>query len=236
MDIFECITTRRSIRNFKSKKVDKDDLFLLVEAGMYAPTAGNLQDFRFIVTNKQKIINEVATHCMEQGWISKATGLIVICSQPKLQREWYGPKGDRIFAVQNAAAAAQNILLAANAIGLGACWVSGFDQEAIDNLFKTSSKARVEVIIPVGYPNEKPDKKSMEQLDIMMYFDEYGNKKSDVLKINKDYSAIIERNIRKIPAKTESLKEKITYLINKVNYQIKNKKETEDSEDKKNSK
>jgi len=133
MNTLKCINTRRSIRNFSDKPVDKDDLYLLVEAGMCAPNAGNLQDFKFIVTTKQEIINKTAEICMEQGWISTATGLIVICSQPGKQKEWYGPRGEHVFATQNASAAAQNILLAAHEIGLGACWIGGFDQQKADS-------------------------------------------------------------------------------------------------------
>ena len=224
MKLFKAITGRRSIRKFKDKALDKDDLFLLVEAGMHAPSAGNLQDFKFIVTIKQDIINKTAELCMEQGWISTAKGLIVICSQPKKQKEWYGPKGDHIFAIQNASAAAQNILLAAHSIGLASCWVSGFDQQKIDNLFGTGSDARVEVILPIGYPNEKPEKRTLEEIDSMMFFDKYGNDKSNLLKLNKDYSAMIEKDLESLPTKTREIIEKGKYLFKKAIFDVKKMK------------
>jgi nitroreductase len=222
MDVFKCITGRRSIRNFKEREVDKDDLYLLVESAMHAPTSGNLQDCRFIVTTKKEIIHKTAQHCMEQDWISGATGLIAICSQPKLQKEWYGENGDKIFSIQNAAAAAQNILLSAHALGLGACWVSGFDQKEINDLFDTGD-ARVEVIIPVGYPNEKPDKKVIEEIDAVMFFDKYGNDKSNLTLMNKDYSVILEKELQELPEKSKNLIEKGKYFFKRTIEQIKPK-------------
>ena len=59
MDVFKAIQNRRTIRYYKDKKVALDDMLLLVEMGMKAPSAGNLQDFRFIVTREKKIIRKI---------------------------------------------------------------------------------------------------------------------------------------------------------------------------------
>lgn len=223
MEIFNCIKTRRSIRKFKEKKIDKDDLFLLVESGMCAPTSGDLQDFKFIVTQKKDIIQKTADICEGQDWISGATGIIVICSQPSKQKEWYGVKGEHVYATQNAAAAAQNILLCAHAINLGACWIGGFNQEGADDLFGTGSDARVEVIIALGYPDETPEPKIIQDIDSMMFFDKYGNDKSNLLKLNKDYSSILEIKAKEMPEITRNWYEKGKYFIKKKTLDLKKK-------------
>ncbi len=222
MDIFKCIMSRRTFRNYSDRVVDEDDLYLLVECGLHAPTSGNLQDFRFIVSREQNVLNKVAELCMEQGWIAKATGVIVVCSQPKKQRELYGPKGDHIYAVQNASAAAQNILLGAHALGLGACWVSGFDQQKIDDYFGVGD-ARVEVVIPIGYPRGKPDDKLVEEIDTVMYFDKYGNNKSNPDKLKKDYSKIVEESVKTWPEEGRNIFEKGKYLVKKHIFDTKKK-------------
>ncbi len=198
------MATRRSIRRFKAKPVERDDLHFIIEMAMKAPSAGNLQDYRFIIVRDKAVIKELPDYCMDQMWISGAPIVIVVCSQPKLQKKWYGAPGE-IFARQNAAAATQNILLAAHGLGLGACWVSGFNQEKVDNLFELNGKARVESIIPIGYPAEKPVSKTEFTLNNMLFFDIYEGDIADWDRFTKNYSGIIEK---KLASAKEKFKEK----------------------------
>jgi nitroreductase len=233
MDIYKCITTRRSIRKFKDKNIDKDELYLLVEAGMHAPTAGNLQHIRFVVTFDEELIKKISDACMNQEWISTAKGVIVICSQPEKVKEWYGLKGESIFAIQDAALAAQNILLAATDIGLGACFISGFEQDKMDDLIGVGSDARVEIVIPVGYPDEVPDKKTISDFDSVVFFDKYGNNKSNLTLLNKDYSIIMEKSLKKGQEKAQTLAEKGKEFLTKQFEEIKQKvKENDYNKDK----
>lgn len=191
MDLIDAITKRRSFRDFKDRRVEKDDLLFLCELGMKAPSAGNLQDYRFIISRDRNKIAALPAACMDQEWIRYATGVIVVCSQPSMQIKWYGEQGS-FLATQNAAAAAQNILLGAHSLGLGACWVSGFDKDKVAKIFGVSGDGRVEVVIPIGYPAGKPDKKVENAIDVMVYFDNFGNDKADLILLNKDYSSKME--------------------------------------------
>ena len=208
MNIFKAITTRRSIRQFKNNPVDKDDLFMLIELGMKAPSSGNMQDFRFIGVREKETILKLPKACLDQYWITSAPALIVVCSQPSLQATWFGERGRHVFATQNAAMATQNILLAAHAMGLGACMVSGFDQEKVDKIFGVEGAGRVEAIIPIGYPAEKPDKKEENEMDVMLYFEKWGNGKEDPALINKDYSIKLQQLIKKVELESKSSRDK----------------------------
>ncbi len=208
MDVFKAIQTRRSVRYYKDKKILLDDLLLLVEMGMKAPSAGNLQDFRFIVSKEKKIIRKLPQLCMDQDWISTAAGIIIICSQPELQVKWYAEMGSR-FAAQNAAAAAQNILLSAESIGLGACWVGGFDRKAVEKAFGIEGNARAEIIITVGFSDERPERKTENSIETMAFFDSYGNDKKDLAWTNKDYSIKVQRYLE--DAEEQTKKSKITF-------------------------
>lgn len=216
MDAFKAIFSRRSYRRYKRKAVPKDLLYFLVEAGMKAPSAGNLQDFAFIVTSDKKVINQLPEMCMEQTWISSAPAVIVVCSQPQKLAQWYGERGRHVFSIQDASAAAQNILLAAHASGLGACWVGGFDQESVDGLFKTEGKARVEAIITVGYPNERPAPKHEKGIELMMYFDKFGNDTPDKLLKNKDYSLKLEQQLEHAEEKAQSFSDSAKTFVTDV--------------------
>ncbi|MGM5480854.1 MAG: nitroreductase family protein [Nanobdellota archaeon] len=223
MDTFKAIFSRRSYRKFKRKAVPRDLLYFLVEAGMKSPSAGNLQDFAFVVTQDKKIINKLPDMCMDQTWISSAPAVIVVCSQPHKLAQWYGERGRHVFAIQDAAAATQNILLAAHSSGLGACWIGGFDQEKADALFKTEGKARVEAIIPIGYPNERPAPKHEKGIELMMYFDSYGNDKLDKVMLNKDYSVKLEQQLERAEDKAQSFSDKAKIFVTDVAKKFKEK-------------
>lgn len=222
MDLIKAITTRRSIRDFKDRRVEKDDLLFLCELGMNAPSAGNLQDYRFIITRDRKKIAGLPALCMDQEWIRHATGVIVICSQPKIQIKWYGEQGS-FLATQNAAAAAQNILLGAHSLGLGACWVSGFDRDKLGKYFGLTGGAKVEVIIPIGYPSGKPDKKTENAIDVMVYFDTYGNDKADLALLNKDYSIKMQEILEEAKFEVKQKTPKVKKFLQDIGEQVKNK-------------
>ena len=228
MNVFKAISSRRSIRQFKNRPVDKDDLFMLIELGMQAPTAGNMQDFRFIGVFDKETILKLPKACLDQYWITSAPALIVVCSQPQLQATWFGERGRHVFATQNAAMATQNILLAAHAMGLGACMVSGFDQEKVDAIFGVGGKGRVEAIIPVGYPAETPDRKEENEMDVMLYFEKWGNDKEDPALINKDYSIKLQQLIKKVELESQSSRDRTWQWLKDVQGRLKeqlNKKE-----------
>ena len=220
MDALEAIEKRRSTRLFRAKPIDSDDLHLLVEMALKAPSAGNLQDYRFIVVTDKSMIKELPELCMDQAWISSAPAVIVVCSQPTIQKKWYGQPGE-IFARQGAAAAAQNILIAATAIGLSSCWISGFNQEKIDSLFGTSGKARVEVIIPLGYPARKPENKTEFGLNNTMFFNTYGMDIANWDKFNKNYSKIIEKKIKHFSENKDDWMAKTRIKIKDITQQLK---------------
>lgn len=217
MDVFKAIQTRRSFRSYSRRPVPRELLFELIQAGRKAPSAGNLQDFTFVVTKNRDMINKLPELCMDQTWISSAQAVIAVCSQPNVQAEWYGEKGRHVFSIQNAAAATQNILLAAHASGLGACWIGGFDQEEVDKLFGTEGKARVETIVTVGYPNERAQEKHEKSIELMMYFDTFGNDKYDKALINRDYSLKVEEFARSAERSSRSLFDRISSFIENLN-------------------
>lgn len=196
-DMHSVISERRSCRRFTDKKITRDDLHLLIEYGMKAPSAANLQDYRFISVLDRQKIKALPDACMEQDWISHAGGVIVVVSQPQLIKEYFPEQGERM-ATQSASAAVQNILLAAHAHGFGACWVSGLSQADVKELFAIPESASVEAIIAIGHPWAKPDTKTTESFENLVYLETFGNDKLDKELINKEYSVKIERKAKEL--------------------------------------
>lgn len=223
MDVLKAITNRRSIRAYKSTKVDKEDLVILIEMGIKAPTSGNLQDLRFILCTDRSIINKLPDFCMDQYWITSAPAIIVVCSQPQVQAKWFGERGRHVFAAQNAAAATQNIMLAAQSLNLSTCWVGGFEQESVDHLFGAEGKARVETIITVGYPAEKPENKNEEPLTASMFFDKYGQSIEDPVAVNNDYSIKLQKHFDKLEQEAKQTKSRAVKWFENTQNQFKEK-------------
>ncbi|MFP4567330.1 MAG: nitroreductase family protein [Candidatus Woesearchaeota archaeon] len=188
MDVFECIQTRRSVRNYSSRKVDFDKLTLILEAGCKAPSSGNLQDYRFIIVNDKNKIRFLAEHCNEQFWIATAPVVIIVCADTEKTESYYGLRGQRLYSTQNSAAAVQNILLAAHGLGLGACWIGAFNEEFLSDEFSIPGKIRPQAIITLGYIEGDLDPKTEGDLDTMIFFNSYGSKIENMNLLLREYS------------------------------------------------
>ena len=220
MDVFECIQTRRSVRNYSQKNVDFEKLMIILEAACKAPTSGNLQDYRFIIVNNKNKIRALADHCNEQHWIATAPILIIVCADTEKTELYYGLRGQRLYSTQNSAAAVQNILLAAHALGLGACWIGAFNEEFISDEFGISGKIRPQAIITLGYAEGPLDPKTENDLDTMIFFNNYGAKIENMNLLLREYSKeldkVFSKGDEKLDKGLKSFKGQMKNLFNKA--------------------
>ena len=156
MDALECIATRRSIRKFKDTPVEWDKVVKILEAGRMAPAAGNIQNWRFIVVREYANRKKVAQACYDQQWMEDAPIIIVVVAEPDKAERFYGARGERLYTIQNCAAAIENMLLAAHAEGLGSCWIGAFDESKLRSICQLPEYIMPHAIVPVGYADEKP--------------------------------------------------------------------------------
>ena len=149
--MLESILTRRSIRSYKSDPVPAEILDQLIRAGMSAPSAWNEQIWHFVViTDRQKLDMIPRFHRYAQ-MLKSAPAAILVCGDISLEKE----KG---FWYQDCAAAAENILVAANMLGLGGVWVGIYPIkeriQKISALFKLPKNIVPFCITSLGYPDE----------------------------------------------------------------------------------
>lgn len=156
MDIFEVIRLRRSIRTFTREDISEEQIERILEAARWAPSAGNLQPWEFVVIRKPEIKREVARAALNQTFIEDAPVVIVVCANEIRSGSVYGSRGVNLYCIQDTAAAIENMLLAACALGLGACWVGAFYEEEVRRILKVPRGIRPVAIIPIGYPAERP--------------------------------------------------------------------------------
>jgi len=175
MDIFEAIARRRSIRKYQDKDVDDKFIGVLLWAAAQAPSAGNLQEWRFIVVRNKKTKELLYNAALRQEHVKDAPVLIVVAADLEVQSLRYGKRGELVYSLEDCAAAIQNMLLAATALGLGACWVGAFDEEDVKSILRLPDFIRPIAIITVGYPAEEPEEKEVDY-SRFAFLEFYGNK------------------------------------------------------------
>jgi nitroreductase len=179
METLECIESRRSVRKYLDLPVEFEKIGNILNAGRLAPSAGNVQDWKFILVTEHDLRKQLAEASMQQYWMEGAPVHIVVCSQPAKSDRMYGKRGHELYTIQNASAAAQNMLLAAHDQGLGACWVGAFSDTMVKRILSISEGAKPLAIITIGYADEEPKHQSKYTVDNITYIERWGNRIKD---------------------------------------------------------
>lgn len=155
MDTLEALRTRRSIRNYNVQDVEAELIREILAAGMCAPSAGNEQPWHFIVITEKRILEEIPRISPYAAMARDASVAILICGDLTLERI-------AGFWVQDCAAATQNMLLAAHALGLGAVWTGIYPMQdrvaGFRELLDIPDTVVPFALIPLGYPAHEPRK------------------------------------------------------------------------------
>ena len=154
LDAITAIMTRRSIRDYTQHPVPDELIRVLVEAGMAAPSAFNERSQEFIVVNDRKILDAIYNLNPKSLQIKKATVAIVICGNQEKEKF----KGQGYWQLDGSCAV-ENILIAANAVGLGAVWTAIYPYPdriaAVKKILNLPEQVIPLNIIPIGYPAEQ---------------------------------------------------------------------------------
>ncbi|MBE3099272.1 MAG: nitroreductase family protein [Planctomycetes bacterium] len=158
MDALEALRTRRSCRRFAARDVPRDLVEKVVDAGRLAATARNDQPWEFVVVTDPAARREIAGMTDYGPFIADAPVCIaVLCTGTK-------------YYLEDGSAATQNILLAAHALGLGACWVAGDKKPyapKIAGLLGAPEGARLVALVALGWPEGKlptPPKRTLPEV------------------------------------------------------------------------
>ncbi|MCW4046087.1 MAG: nitroreductase family protein [Candidatus Bathyarchaeota archaeon] len=202
--VIDAIKTRRSVRTYSSRPVPLSTLQQVLEAAGWAPSAHNAQPWRFIVLASEAE-KQVLAEAMAKAWMTdlakqgvtlevqeslckasverftRAPVLIIACiTMEDMDRYADEPRQrvERDLAVQSLGAALQNLLLAAHACGLGACWycAPAFCKETVRKVLKIPEEVEPQALITLGYPAEKPRTPRRKQLQSYSYRDCWGGK------------------------------------------------------------
>lgn len=156
MDVIEAIKSRRSVRTFSGKTVSKEAVKSLIDAARWAPSAGGIQPWEFVIVTDAGTKKRLAIAALDQTFIEEAPVVVVVCADGSRSARRYGRRGESLYCLQDTAAATQNILLAAYAMGLGACWIGAFHENEVGETLKTPRNLRPIAIVAIGHPAERP--------------------------------------------------------------------------------
>lgn len=158
-DVFTVIHNRKSVRSFQEKAVPQEYVETILKAAMAAPTARNIQPWLFFVITDREILDQLAAELPYAKMLVSAPMAIVVAGDTQKGN----PQGEQqLNWALDCSAATQNLLLAVEALGLGAVWTGVFPySERVDAVSKALSLESHVIplnIIPLGYPSaeEKP--------------------------------------------------------------------------------
>jgi nitroreductase len=153
-DAITAILTRRSIRDYTPHPVPEEMIRLLLEAGMSAPSAFDERSTEFIVINDRHILDEIQKFNPKRLQLKKATVAIMVCGNQAKEKN----KGQGFWQLDGAVAS-ENILIAANALGLGAVWTAIYPFQdripKVQKMLNLPDQVIPLTIIPLGYPAEQ---------------------------------------------------------------------------------
>lgn len=174
MDVFEAMKRRRSVAQFRRTAVPREAIYKMLDAARHAPSAGNLQSWEFVIVEQPAFKQQLAAACLNQAFVADAPIVIVVCSDTERSAVKYGARGKSLYSICDAAAATENLLLAATAAGLGTCWVGAFDEEKVRKALGLPSTVLPLAVVPVGYAVAEPPAPSRVPLSNVVHFEQFG--------------------------------------------------------------
>jgi len=167
----EAIRKRRSIRKYKlGVPVTDEQIRLLLEAAMMAPSACNTRPWEFIVVQSREKLDELSSAHPYAKMLATASLSIIVCALPDTQKDISSG-----YFPQDCAAATQNILIQAAALGLGSCWCGVYPREQrIAEVRKVLNIENRQDIIPfniiaIGIPDNLPDARGFYEASKVRY-------------------------------------------------------------------
>ncbi len=167
MSVIDVIRKRKSVRAYSDKPLEEDKLTAVLEAARLAPSAGNRQEWRFVIVRDAEKRKKLVDAANKQMFIGEAPAVIVACAETDGRIMMCGQPCYPI----DVAIALEHIALAAAELDLGTCWIGAFDEGKVKEVLGIPEKIRVVELMPIGYPSDPSpvEKKRLPIESIMRY-------------------------------------------------------------------
>lgn len=167
MDVFEAIRKRRSVRSYEDKPIEEEKLKRVLEAGRLAPSAGNRQEWKFIVVKDRFLKKKIAVSANRQNFIAQSGAIIVGCGT---ECDKIMTCGQYAYTIDVSIAMAQMSLQAVEE-GLGTCWIGAFKEDEVKKILNIPDKVRLVELMALGYPAYVPEPAQRKKLEDIIFYD-----------------------------------------------------------------
>ena len=170
MTVHEAIQNRFSVRAYLDKPVEAEKLARVLEAARLAPSAGNRQEWRFVVVQDAETRNQLMEAANGQAFVGQAPVVIAACAEGEQHVMTCGQLSYPI----DVAIALEHVALAATEEGLGTCWIGAFKEDEVKKVLGIPEGVRVVEIMPLGYPAGAAPAKRRAGLEEIVKWEKWG--------------------------------------------------------------
>lgn len=167
MSFIELVKLRKSVRAYdKGRQLENNELKKILEAGRLAPSAKNLQEWKYIVVKNRALLEGLIPACKDQSFVGDASCIIIGCSD---KTDYVMTCGQQAYTVDLAISMEHMALMAAE-LGVGSCWVGAFYEDRVKELLDIPEDVRIVSLLLLGYPKRDlkdisgPGRKSLEEM------------------------------------------------------------------------
>jgi nitroreductase len=152
----EFLKDRRTIRSYQQKSIPDEEIEMILEAGRWAPSASNRQEWKFIVIKDSKKIENLAKTAIYGKFVRDAPLLIAITADKSENPNWF---------IQDTSLASMNMQLMAWSLDIGTCWIGSMDRKKAKDILNLDDNDFLLTILPFGYYKKKPQAPPKKELE-----------------------------------------------------------------------
>jgi len=168
MDVSEAIRRRYSCRNYADKPLEKKQLDMILEAARQAPSAKNLQDWRFVVVTDKAAKKKLAVAANGQTFVENAGAIIVACTiSDHVMR-----CGQAIGPI-DVSIAIEHMCLQATELGLATCWIGSFYPDKVRAVVEIPEEVEIIELLALGHPADSPKEHRREPIESVVSFEKW---------------------------------------------------------------
>jgi nitroreductase len=168
MDVSEAIRRRYSCRHYQNKPLEQDKLTAVLEAARQAPSAKNLQDWRFVVVTDPQTKKSVAVAANNQTFLEEAGAILVACTVSD-----HVMRCGQAVGPIDVAIALEHIALQAAELGLATCWIGSFYPDKVKSILGIPEKVMIVELMALGYPADAFKEHRREPTERIVSFEKW---------------------------------------------------------------
>ena len=167
--LLNCIRNRFSVRRFLDKPIEKEKIEILLKAAQLAPSARNIQPWKFVVIKDKEKRKKLTDICKGQKFVSQAPITIALCAN---NTDYTMSCGQYAYTL-DATIAGEHIVLQAAEMALGSCWIGAFYHYEMAKLINLPIDYKIVGLLPIGYPAIDKGKRNLKSFDEIVVWDSF---------------------------------------------------------------